>query len=186
MKYLTLAMLLIAAPAHSLCVQITMEPTTITCPDAGDTTVCEECPACAEVAPPECPDAPVGVYNGEPLPRYWDYNNGAIRDMGNNMVWQIESNPVRMGWNEAVQTCADLDLAGLSWRLPTEAEYVFISDDKFQFKLDPIFKDNRFGVYWTGKDLDDQALGYAIPWLSKLYYPKTDRGYVRCVSDDKL
>lgn len=60
---------------------------------------------------------------------YTDLGNGTVKDHVTGLIWQkTVTSSQAFSWEEAISYCANLNLAGLSWHLPTRIELLSIVD----------------------------------------------------------
>jgi len=117
--------------------------------------------------------------------RFVDNRDGTVTDNCTGLMWQKETAPDEYTWQQALQYCEGLELAGHSdWRLPNVQELHSILDyDRRGPATDPIFGANlRKVLYWSsttfgynsndawGVNLDDGGAGYSredLPWAAR-------------------
>ena len=134
-----------------------------------------ECPICKHF---EDQDAP------EPA------ENETYTDPKTNLTWQVQTNPTKMSWQEAMDYCQDLTLGGFDdWRLPTIRELLSIVDYKsYNPAIDTdIFPDTVSSYYWSSTTyahltnyawLVNFSIGYdTFSNKSYSYYVRAVRGW---------
>lgn len=87
-----------------------------------------------------------------PGPRLLDNADGTVTDQRTGLVWQKLGSEKEMSWNEALDFCDKLKLAGHSdWRLPNIKELRSLSNDQLvQPSLDKaLFPQAQAEVYWS-------------------------------------
>lgn len=123
-----------------------------------------------------------------------DDTNGIVLDTTTNLEWQDDAVGVRLGWQDAIDTCEELVLGGYDdWRLPNIQELKSIVD---RSKANPAIKDGflytESQIYWTSttymKEVPPSGDLYKYAW--NVYFTsgyighdtKRYRSYfVRCV-----
>lgn len=116
--------------------------------------------------------------------RFIDNGDGTITDTQTGLVWEKGEGP-RLTWQEAVDRCKALDLAGhCDWRLPTIQELFAVVDfGRYAPACDPVFGMRSYS-YWSATT---DAGGSSYAW--GLYfgdggafsYSKSGNYYVRAV-----
>jgi Protein of unknown function (DUF1566) len=101
-----------------------------------------------------------------------DITSGTLRDSRSGLVWQRVLPATYAGctqkssvigdvctWQEAKAYCAELELSGTGWRLPTEAELEAIIDDtRYNPAIDPIaFPETPPSDFWSASPLADHV-----------------------------
>ena len=131
-------------------------------------------------------DAPSRV----PQPAYADNGNGTVTDCNTGLIWQRgdEQNDSGRTWQQALDYCAGLELAGhRDWRLPTIEELRTLVDPG---RSDPTINTRYFPDcysyhYWsssTSATNPDEAWLVAFYFGHAHWYPKdVVFCYVRCV-----
>ena len=106
-------------------------------------------------------------YNGN-QPSYQDNGDGTITDLNTGLMWQ--QTPVNIGfsWQEAVDYCNDLELAGYDdWRIPSLKELFSISDFSQGW---PYLDTSFFDIAGPSVSKDEQY------WTSNFYVGLTHNG----------
>jgi hypothetical protein len=113
--------------------------------------------------------------------------NGTVTDLATGLTWQRQDDNDTKDWNEAVEYCQTLDLAGGGWRLPTIKELQSIVD--YRVNLPAIDTDalpgtGSFDRYWsvtTRADDNQEAWGANFSNGGNPFTVKSYPRYVRCV-----
>ena len=114
-----------------------------------------------------------------------DNGDGTITDQRTGLMWQKDTAPGTYSWQDALEYCEKLDLAGhTDWRLPTICELLSIVD---YGRCDPAI-DLVFGAvsswYWSSStDVSNPHRAWYVSFLHGLvlYGTKTCAGFVRAV-----
>jgi hypothetical protein len=78
--------------------------------------------------------------------------NGTVTDLATGLTWQRQDDNDTKDWNEAVEYCQTLDLAGGGWRLPTIKELQSIVEYRVHGlpNIDAVaFPDTEPSLYWS-------------------------------------
>lgn len=81
-----------------------------------------------------------------------DAEDGTVIDISTGLIWQKESDFIQRNYDQAVEYCEDLTLAGSSnWRLPNIKELHSIIDFRRRdLAIEPnVFTDSAAGFYWS-------------------------------------
>ena len=94
--------------------------------------------------------------------RFVDNNDGTVTDNKTGLMWQKTNDGVRRTWQDAIDYCKGLDLAGYrDWRCPTMHELTSIVDyELYNPAMDPVFH-ARSNFYWSATTL---AGGSFLAW----------------------
>ena len=111
-----------------------------------------------------------------------------VTDTKTGLMWQdnTDAKTVEINWQEAIDYCENLSLAGYSdWRLPNYNELESIVDyDRRDPAIDPTFQNVVSNGYWSSTTV---ASDTDNAWLVYFYYGldywdvKSYTLYVRCV-----
>ncbi|NDJ78253.1 MAG: DUF1566 domain-containing protein [Chloroflexi bacterium] len=128
---------------------------------------------------------------------YQDNGNGTVTDANTGLTWQQTPDFVKRSWQDAIQYCDTLSLAGQSdWRLPSVTELYSIHDVTVGWPyLDTTYFDNQFdqernfSQYWSSTHYEvgtthggqDTAFGVNFASGHIKGYPIVGTLYVRCV-----
>lgn len=131
--------------------------------------------------------------------RFTDNGDGTVRDNGTGLLWQKcsygQSTPDCSGiggtrtWQQSLQYCRNLPLAGRSWRLPNVNELKSIVDfSSYAPAINTIFFPNTHtSYYWSSSTVSldvDNAWFVAFGLGGNVQYSEKTLGYyVRCVTD---
>jgi hypothetical protein len=130
--------------------------------------------------------------------QFIDDGNGTVRDVRTGLVWQKCSAGLRspecsgefeqMKWDDAMQYCAALSLAGKKWRLPGIDELKTIVDvSRHEPAIDSeAFPNTKASNYWSSSHLvSNTSFACHILFLNGDVYYNADTldNYVRCVAD---
>jgi hypothetical protein len=89
-----------------------------------------------------------------------DKEDGTIFDTTTKLLWQQSPSDKTFIWQEAIEYCKSLTLAGHSdWRLPTIEELESLINNKYKPTIDPIFK-CKSKWYWSSS-IDVYGSNYA-------------------------
>lgn len=141
---------------------------------------------------------------------FTDNSDGTVSDATTNLRWQKCSGTEAQGsisndnshnatcsgtaeitytWANALNYCKNLTLAGKTWRLPSVNELKTIVDrgqSAVPFINQTAFPGTVALSYWSAStSVPGPTLAWSVPFSNgNVYYllPKTDSGYVRCVS----
>lgn len=105
-----------------------------------------------------------------PVVRFRDNNDGTITDLITGLTWQKILNTNIMTWEEALNYCESLTLAGYSdWRLPNIKELQSLNNEFLKNpSLDTNFFKNVFlSNYWSSSTLQGQT---PKAWYMNLFY----------------
>lgn len=115
-------------------------------------------------------------------------DTGALLDIGTGLIWQQEHNGVALTWQQALDACEGLTLAGRSdWRLPNIKELESITDASLAGPaLSSAFADLA-GVrrFWSSTtEVGNPARAWGVHFEDGYSYPltKTQPNYTRCVT----
>ena len=127
----------------------------------------------------------------EDLRNRYELKEHVIIDRQQNLHWQrIERKDRRNKYTHpaAANYCANLELDGMLWRLPTMKELFNIIDfGRFDPAIDKeIFEYTYSKYYWTGDQLGDYSneayvVGFKVGSVAQS--SKVNESFVRCVSD---
>lgn len=115
--------------------------------------------------------------------------NGTVTDLNTGLVWEKEDNATETDWADANIYCEELELEGLTWRLPTIDELIGLTDKNASDPaIDPIFTNTKNSQYWTGSEYlgtaTDDAWSVNFTNANTNNPDKNETHYVRCVSSD--
>ncbi len=118
--------------------------------------------------------------------RFVDNGDGTVTDHCTGLVWQKATAPGTYTWQEALQYCENLTLAGHNdWRLPNVRELQSILDyGRWKSTIDPVFGTTSDADYWSSSTY---ALNRHLAWYANFGYGlvygyyKTNANYVRAV-----
>lgn len=135
---------------------------------------------------------------------FLDNGDGTVTDQNSALIWQQSPSSTGYSWQEAVDYCDDLELAGSDdWRVPSLKELFSISDfsqgwpylDTAYFELasGEVTKDEQFwssDYYYVGTTHDGAASAFGVNHVTGHIkaYPAEVSGrfgnHVRCVQGD--
>jgi hypothetical protein len=130
--------------------------------------------------------------------RFIDNGNSTITDIGTSLVWQkcsygqnvivCSGTAGVLNWQQALQYCRDLTLAGRSWRLPSINELGSIADFSVSGPSinNAFFPNTESSYYWSSSthvNNADNAWYIFFNVGGASYFSKSTPYYVRCVSD---
>jgi hypothetical protein len=128
-----------------------------------------------------------GVYN------FIDNGDGTITDTSTGLMWQKDSAPDTLTWQQALSYCENFTLAGYDdWRLPNRNELQSIVDyRRFNPSIDPVFNVAlSWGYYWSSTTYTSNP---SFAWFvtfqeGVIFYTSNDSDksygyYVRAVRD---
>jgi len=128
----------------------------------------------------------IDLKDGETIALKLDLNKNVadvVVDDTTSLMWQIDKS-VKMEWQDAVDHCSNLSLAGYSdWRLPDKDEL------KTAYKIKSKLRNFIASVYWSSTYNEDSS---NLAWLVSFYNgkvnssSKTYSGYVLCVRGGKI
>lgn len=108
-----------------------------------------------------------------------------VNDQLTQLVWQNITDSKTRTFEQALQYCKELELAGGGWRLPTLKELLTLVDPaRGTDALIPSFAHAPFARFWTStqaKDVDDYAYEVNFDRGGALYTSTSDEHFVRCV-----
>ena len=119
--------------------------------------------------------------------KYKDNGNGTVTDTETRLMWQQDTCPNKMSWDDAIKYCENLELAGhKDWRLPTVEELISLIDfNKYRPAIDTVyFPCTMSSNYWSSTTY---AIYTVIAWLVYFLngyvanYDKSIAYYVRAV-----
>ena len=97
-----------------------------------------------------------------------DNGDGTVTDINTGLMWQQTPSPTSFGWQDAMDYCTSLDLAGYDdWRAPTLKELFSISDFSSGW---PYIDTSYFDLVGEVVSKDEQY------WSSNYYYVGTTHG----------
>jgi len=115
-----------------------------------------------------------------------DKEDGTIFDIKNNLLWQQSHSEEKMGWEEAIEYCKSLTLAGHSdWRLPTKEELETLVNEKYKPSIDPIFKCEAMFCWSSSTNVSTPYDAWLINFrLGNTFFgSRGTSGFVRAVRD---
>ncbi|WPD23792.1 MAG: DUF1566 domain-containing protein [Candidatus Electrothrix scaldis] len=119
------------------------------------------------------------------VPSYTDNENGTVTDDNTGLVWQQSDDGVTRNWEEAVQYCNNLSLAGITeWRLPSPMEFRTIIDySKIEPAIDTAVFSCRSDIYWSTAFTTSTSVSWGSIFNNGFSRLETRslRYYVRCV-----
>ena len=111
-----------------------------------------------------------------------------FKDSSTGLVWQDNSDAKNneMSYEDAIEYCSDLSLAGKSdWRLPKIQELQSIVDiKKYKPAIKDGFKNVASSYYWSSSEnVSNSSDAWGVDFLNGYAYSrsKSDERYVRCV-----
>lgn len=125
--------------------------------------------------------------------RYIENLNGTVTDTQTGLMWQQDTAPGVMNWNEALTYCRNLALAGYSdWRLPDIDELESLVNRAYVPSINPdFFPDTRveeeegdYKGYWsstTDADNINNAWNVLFSYGYAYSYARNTQHYVRAV-----
>ncbi|HDP81022.1 MAG TPA: DUF1566 domain-containing protein [Spirochaetes bacterium] len=137
----------------------------------------------------------VGLYAAA---RFNNNGDGTVTDMGTGLVWQKCSYNQSVldcsglagnrTWQQALEYCRNLSLAGRSWRLPSINELKSIVEYSLYNPAinTACFPNTQASEYWSSTsrfDIPASALLVKFNYGSVISDQKTKNYYVRCVAD---
>ena len=119
-------------------------------------------------------------------PHYTDNGNGTVTDDDTGLTWQQEDDNVSKDWDDAIDYCQGLVLAGYTdWYLPDIDELDSIIDESRTYPAinTDFFPGTNSNYYWSSSTCPAPTWaycvsfgdGYVVSWY------KTGTGFVRCV-----
>lgn len=140
-------------------------------------------------------------FDGVPF-SFTDNGNGTVSDLNTGLLWQQVPTSTGYSWDEAVEYCNSLELAGSDeWRIPSLKELFSISDfskgwpyidlEYFDLASGSISKDEQFwssNYYYVGTTHGGASSAFAVNHVTGHIkaYPSDVGGrfgnYVRCVN----
>ena len=119
---------------------------------------------------------------------HYTVTTGTVRDNRTGLTWQQVSDPTPRSWSSAVNYCAQLQLSGGGWRLPTLKELLTLVDPSrsAQPVIDPkAFTDVRAETFWSVNTwVMDPTYAWTVDFRignSAKDHLKTATGFARCV-----
>ncbi len=151
----------------------------LTLPDTGQTTCYDTTGAIIDCAA----TGQDGEFSVNPM-SFTD-NGDTVTDNVTGLIWQMTDDGDTRSWQEALDYCNGLSLAGSSdWRLPTRRELMHIVDyGRYDPAIDPVFSSRSF-LYWSASSNasnPDFAWSVDFGGGSVNSYDKSSSHYVRCV-----
>ena len=114
-----------------------------------------------------------------------DNGDGTITDQSTGLVWQKDTEPGTYSWQDALEYCEGLDLAGhTDWRLPTIRELLSIVNyGRFDPAIDPVFGAVSSWYWSSSTDVGSPGLAWGVGFSGGcvLYNHKSIGHYVRAV-----
>lgn len=131
------------------------------------------------------------VHGGQATNNFVDDGNGTVTDTDTGLIWQKETAPGIYSWEQALEYCESLSLAGYDdWRLPNRNELQSIVDySQCTPCIDTAFFLNTVSSpYWTSTsyanlDYYHAAWDVAFSGGEVNLSDKEDDDYVRCVRE---
>ena len=121
---------------------------------------------------------------------YRDNSKQVVIDTKRGLMWQDDKSVTitNLNWNDAIDYCKNLTFAGYSdWRLPTEDELLFITDDsRYNPAIKKEFKYVESSWYWSSTpNVPDTKSAWGVRFYDGYDGDdyKTSKYYVRCVRD---
>ena len=117
---------------------------------------------------------------------YIDNNNGTVTDQASRLVWQKSDDRNTRTWQESLNYCNSLSLAGFSdWHLPNIKELRSIVDNDLSYpSIASVFYSTPYYEYWSStSDINYQRDAYVVDFAygHVLSGYKALDFYVRCV-----
>ena len=116
--------------------------------------------------------------------RFTDNGDGTVTDHCTGLMWQKETAPGEYTWQEALEYCENLSLAGhRNWRLPNVRELESIVDYGRHFpSIDPIFG-AVLSDYWSSTNSEEPLWAWLVNFIHGYVYwtVKADGFSVRAV-----
>jgi hypothetical protein len=95
--------------------------------------------------------------DASPRPSYTT-SADTVLDAGTNLTWQRAVPAMRYGWQDATQYCAELDLTGGGWRLPSIGELQTLVDETVNPSIDAAaFPMTPSEYFWSSSPVIDDA-----------------------------
>lgn len=116
---------------------------------------------------------------------YTNHGNGSLTDQSTGLMWQQADDGVTRTWQEALDSCNGLMLAGHSdWRLPNVIELFSIIDvSKISLLIDPVFVNTTTSYYWSSTSRSYPSYAWVVNFSSGYVSGNGKAGahYIRCV-----
>ena len=126
-------------------------------------------------------------------PSYTENGDGTITDNVTSLIWQKEDDDITRNWDDAINCCNDLTLAGYSdWRLPSKKELMSIVDyGTYGPSIDTTYFPGTNTSFYSSSTTH-AVYGSPDVWIVNFGYGDVDHrdksaGYhVRCVRGQEL
>ena len=114
--------------------------------------------------------------------------DGTVTDISTGLMWQQTTAPGIYTWEQALEYCKSLDLAGFTdWRLPTIKELASIVDySRYKPAIDTDYFPDTVEYYWSSTTYVNNTYGawYVYFYNGNINYGhKSKSYYVRAVRD---
>jgi len=120
--------------------------------------------------------------------RFTDNGDGTVTDSCTNLMWQKQTAPGTYTWQEALQYCDNLSLAGRSdWKLPNERElHTLVDYGRINPSINPVFQVVATDYWSSTSYVNDPQFAWVVWFWSgsqnvSMANKETYRVYVRAV-----
>jgi hypothetical protein len=121
-------------------------------------------------------------------PQHYTAQAGTVRDNATQLTWQQATDATKRSWNDATMYCAQLQLSGTGWRVPTLKELLTLVDPARSTA--PVIDSKLFpgtpaDTFWSANSfVADANYAWTIDFRfgnSAKDHAKSTGAYVKCV-----